>query len=162
MHTEEEQTNTLIEIPQGAIVVQQSSWAWLWSMVPWAGFATVSVFIDQITFIGLPLIFAAILIVPKYVRWRRTAFILTSQHLVIIQGSFGKAQRLDLPVSQIDAIQTKPGFFGRSLGYMSILLSTKDYGVVHLPYIPEGSNLIENIRRCVDPSLLLNNESADT
>jgi len=162
MHTEEEQGNSLIEIPQGATVVQQSSWAWLWSVVPWAGFATVSVFIDQITFIGLPLIFAAILIVPKYVRWRKTAFILTNQYLIIIQGSFGKAQRLDLPVSQINETQTKPGFFGKSLGYTSMLLSTKDYGVVHLQYIPEGSNLIEDIQRCVDPNSLLDNEGVHT
>ncbi|MFC1935773.1 PH domain-containing protein [Chloroflexota bacterium] len=128
-------------------------------MTPWAILASVSFFIDQITFIGLPLILAVVFILPRYVSWRKTAYILTDEYLVVVQGAFTKSQRFDLPISQISDIQVRPGFFGRSLGYASVLLTIKDRGVIGLSYTPERSALVEHIQARIDISSLPEGES---
>ena len=152
MNTEEERSNEFIEIPEDAIIVRQSSWAWIWAAAPWMILAAFSVFIDQITFIGLPLILAAAFVLPRYVSWRKSAYVLTNEYLVVVKGGFGRSQRFDIPISQITGIQLRPGFFGRSLGYVSVLLTIKDRGVIGLSYTPERSALVEHIQARVDIS----------
>ncbi len=158
MDAEEEKVNELIEIPADAIIVRQSNWAWVWFTVPWVILATVSLFIDQITFVGIPLILAVFIILPRYLSWRKTAYILTNQYLVVVQGAFVGSQRFDLPISQIGGIQVQPGFFGRSLGYASVLLTIKDRRVIGLSYVPERSALVEHIEVRIDTSSPPENE----
>ena len=152
MDAEEEKSNEFIEIPADAIIVRQSNWAWIWSVAPWAILAAVSAFIDQITFVGLPLILAVVFILPRYMSVRKTAYILTDEYLVVVKGAFVRSQRFDIPISQIRGIQVRPGFFGRSLGYTSVLLTIKDQGVAGLAYIPERSALVEHIQARIDTS----------
>jgi len=152
MDTEEERSNEFIEIPDDATIVRQSSWAWIWPVAPWVILAAFSVFIDQITFIGLPLILAVAFVLPRYVSWRKTAYILTDEYLIVVKGAFGRSQRFDIPISQISGVQVRPGFFGRSLGYASVLLTIKDQGVAGLSYTPERSALVEHIQARIDTS----------
>ena len=158
MDAEKGTPNEPAKIPDDAITVRQSSWAWIWSVAPWMILAGGSVFIDQITFIGLPLIIAVISILPRYMSWRKTAYILTNEYLVVVLGRLGKSQRFDILISQISGIQLRPGFFGRSLGYTSVLLATKAHGVVVLPYTPGRSPLVEHIQARVDTSSPPENE----
>jgi len=139
-------------MPADAIIVRQSNWAWIWSATPWMILMAASVFIDQITFVGLPLILAVVFIVPRYVSVRKTAYILTNEYLVVVKGAFARSQRFDIPISQIWGIQVRPGFFGRSLGYTSVLLTMKDQGVTGLAYVPERSALVDHIQARIDAS----------
>lgn len=153
MNSEEEE-NQLVEIPEDSIVVRPSGWAWMWPAVPWVVLASASVFIDLFSFGALPIFFAVIIVLPRYLTWRNTAYILTNEYVVVQKGR-GRNKRFDLPISQIVDIQTRPGMFGRSLGYASVLLMSKERGVATLPYIPAGSPLVEHILARMDapPSL---------
>ena len=154
MDVEQEPVNTFIEIPVDALFVRQSSWAWIWPAFPWAVLASLSLIIDQITFGVFPLFLATVLVLPRYMSWRKTAYILTNDYLVIVQGSFSKSRRYDVPISQIGSIQVQPGFFGKSLGYFSVLLAIKDRGVISLTYTPQRSQLEERIQERMDTSSL--------
>ena len=159
MDDKDKNNNELIEIPANAIIIRQSSWAWIWSAVPWGIFLSLSFFIDLITFSILPLVLAAVFFVPRYMSWRKTAYILTNEYIVIIQGAFGRGRRLDIPISQISGIQVQPGFFGTSLGYVSVLLTIKDQGVANLQYTPARSVLVEHIQARIDTSSQPESES---
>ena len=148
-HQEEE--HQIVEIPEDSIVVRPSSWAWMWPAVPWVVLASASLLIDLFSFGTLPIFFAVIIVLPRYMTWRNTLYILTNEYLVVQKGRKRK-QRFDLPISQIVDIQTRPGLFGRSLGYASVLLMSKEGGVATLPYIPAGSPLVGHIlTRMGDP-----------
>ena len=152
MDTDETEENQLAEIPDDAIIVRQSAWAWLWSVVPWAVFAAVSMYFDQITFVGLPLILAVVIVVPRYLSSRKTAYILTDEHVVVLRGSLTGQQRYDLPISQIGDVRVHPGFFGRSLGYAAVYLALREGGVAVLHHVPDQSPLVEHVRARIDPS----------
>ena len=150
MNEEEEKGTEPIEIPHDAIIVRQSMWAWLWTAVPWTVFWGFSLLVDLFTFGGLPLLLAVIFVLPRYMRWRKTAYILTNEYLVVMLGSSKRSQQFDLPFSQISDIQVRPGFFGRSLGYASVLLTSKNGEVSALSYVPERSPLVEHIQARID------------
>ena len=150
----EEEEHQIADIPEDSIIVRPSRWAWMWPAVPWVVLASASLLIDLFSFGTLPIFFAVIIVLPRYITWRNTAYILTNEYLVVQKGR-GRNQRFDLPISQIVDIQTRPGMFGRSLGYASVLLTSKEGGVATLPYIPAGSPLVGHIltRMDVPPSL---------
>ena len=145
----EEEEHQIVEIPEDSIVVRPSRWAWMWPAVPWVALASASLFIDLFSFGTLPIFFAVIIVLPRYITWRNTAYILTNEYVVVQKGRGGK-QRFDLPISQIVDIETRPGYFGRSLGYASVLLMSKEGGVATLPYIPVGSPLVGHILMRID------------
>ena len=159
MDGKEEHGNKVIEIPANAIIVRQSAWAWIWSAVPWVILLFGSLFIDLITFGTLPLVLAVVFVLPRYISWRKTAYILTNEYVVIRQGAFGRGQRFDILISQISGIQVRPGFFGTSLGYVSVLLTIKDQGVIGLSYTPARSALVKHIQARMDTSSPLESES---
>ena len=152
MDDKHQDSNELIEIPANAIIVRQSIWAVIWSAVPWVIFLSLSLFTDLLTFGIVPLVIAAVFFVPRYMSWRKTAYILTDEYIVLIIGAFRRGQRLDILISQISGIQVRPGFFGASLGYVSVLLTIKDQGVVNLSYTPALSVLVEHIQARIDTS----------
>jgi hypothetical protein len=139
-----------VEIPDNALKIQQSSWAWLWPAFPWVVLALVSMVIDIITFGLLPMLLATIWVLPRYIGWRRTSYILTHDHIIVIQGALGKNRRFDIPVDQIESMETQPGFFGRSLGYFALVMAIKDKGLINLPYTPERSYLEKHIQAIRD------------
>ena len=152
MDANETPGNEAAEIPDDAIFVRQSSWAWLWYVVPWAIFAVGSLYVDQITFIGFPLVLAVIFILPRYLRWRRTMYILTDDYIMIQRGASVGPRRYDLPISDISDMEQRPGPFGGVLGYSAVHLALKDGRGVVLAHIPETSPLVEHIRARLDTS----------
>lgn len=151
MSNEEPQDNRTIDIPDDAIVVRPSGWAWGWYVVPFAIFVGVSLFVDLFTFSTLPLILALIVIVPRYLRWRSTAYILTDEHVVIQVGKASR-QRYDLPISQVSDVQAYPGIFGRTLGYTAVHLVLRDKRVAILDHVPLRSPVVEHVRARIDTS----------
>ena len=74
-------------IPEDAIIVLQSQWAYMLHTVPWLIlFGGVFAF-DFLTFGIFPAVMAICIIGYRYLVFRRTAYILTEKHLVIFQGS---------------------------------------------------------------------------
>ena len=135
------------EVPNDATYVRQSNWAWLWSVVPWACLALVAQFADFITFIGLPLILALVLILPQFLRWRGTVYILTDTDVVYLRGA---GRRYELAISEVREVQLRPGLFGNSLGYTAVYLMLRDGQAVHFPYVPMASPLVEHVQARID------------
>jgi len=135
-----------LELPGDAVVVRQSQWSWLLFTAPWGVLALISVYIDSITFVGLPAILAVIVILPRYITYRSTAYILAPGILVIRRGK----QRNEVPISEITGINVNPGTFGRSLGYAGVRLGLRDGRVVVLQYVPQTSPLIPHVSAHLD------------
>ncbi len=157
MSNEEPQEDRSLEIPDNAIFVRPSSWAWGWFALPFAILGVVSVFFDGLTRGVIPIILAVIVILPRFLRWRSTVYILTDDYVMIRLGA-ARNQRVDLLISQISDIQENPGVFGRTLGYAAVHLKTKDERVAVLPHVPYRSPLVEHIRSRMDTSALPDNE----
>ena len=99
MNDEGQEGTRPVDIPDDAVAVRQSNWAWMWTALPWLVLFGVSIAIDFITFGILPMVFAAVFIVPRYLSFRRTAYILTERSVIIQQGSFTGHHRIDLPIA---------------------------------------------------------------
>ena len=140
------------EVPDDATVVRQSNWAWLWYAVPWGVFGAVSILVDFITFGTLPLVLAVVIIVPRYLGWRRTAYFLTEEGIVVQRGGLGGSRRYELPISGIRDMQVRPGFFGGTLGYVGVYLALRDGQVAVLDHVPARSPLVEHVRTRLDTS----------
>jgi len=140
-------------IPQDAVIVRQSNWAWMWSTVPWVALFGVAMFFDFFSFGIVPVVFAAIVIVPRYLSFRRTAYILTETHVIIQHGSFVGQQRVDVVIADLNDIQVHPGTFGGFLGYTGVNLELEDGRLAFLRYVPITSPLVEHLRQRVKPSI---------
>ena len=146
MDTEDTQDRPVADIPDDAVVVRQSQWSWMLFVVPWAILALVSTQFDAVTFGILPIALAAVVVVPRYVSYRGTAYILTEQYVIIQLGQIGGKRRFDLPIAQVSGLRAVPGYFGRTLGYTGVQLALQDGGRAVLQYVPSGSPLFEHIR----------------
>lgn len=146
MNVEGQEGARPIDIPDDAVVVRQSNWAWMWAAAPWVVLFGVSIAIDFITFGILPLVFAAVFIVPRYLSFRRTAYILTERYVIIQQGALMGQHRIDLPIADLNDVLVRPGTFGGVLGYTGVNLQLKDGRMAFLRYVPVASPLVEHVR----------------
>tara|TARA_B100001123_G_scaffold156906_1_gene181714 strand:- start:1381 stop:1836 length:456 start_codon:yes stop_codon:yes gene_type:complete len=151
MNDNEQTSLDQIEIPGDAIVVLQSNWAWMWSAAPWVVLFGIATVFDFFTFGVLPMVLAAIVIIPSYMSFRKTAYILTDTHVIIQQGTLFGAQKIDLGIERLSEVLELPGMFGRSLGYTAVHLVLKDGRVALLRYVPLSAPLAQHVRsRIVD------------
>ena len=135
-----------VTIPDDAIVVLQSQWSYMLYTIPWLVLLGFSLTFDAITFGILPVVVAIYIIGSRYMSFRRTAYILTDEHLIIFRGSFMGRNRTDFPLSDISDVLIQPGIFGRSLGYTSVRMLLADQRVFVLEYVPLTSPLLEHPR----------------
>ena len=138
MDTENTNTDTTKEIPEEAIWVQQVQYAWLWSSMPWLVILAVLYYTD-ILIEGVPIlgaIVSVVIMVPRYLSWRRTAYVITEEDFIYIRGTITGTQKYHIPLSDLDNVSVRYGFFGKSLGYMTIDLTLQNSTVVSLKYIP--------------------------
>jgi len=149
MSNEEQNGSGRAEIPSDAIVAQQAAWAWMWSAVPWIVFFVVSMFIDFFSFGIFPLVLALIVIVPRYLSYRRTSYVLTDEHLVIQEGTLMGQHRIDLLITDLGNLDLHPGMFGSTLGYTGVNLQLKDGRRAVLRYVPANSPLISGLRSMI-------------
>ena len=95
----------------------------------------------------MPLVIGLLFVVPQFMRWRGTAYILTNQQIIVKRGS---SRLYDLPFSEIGEVRSNPGFFGASLGYTSVYLVLKDGRSAFLPHVPVSSPLMSHVLSRVD------------
>ena len=113
---------SLATIPEDAIIALQSRWAYMLHTIPFLALFGVSLIFDFLTLGILPTLIAIYIIGSRYLSFRRTAYILTDNHLVIFQGSLMGRKRIDVPLADLNNVQFQPGMFGRSLGYTGVIL----------------------------------------
>ena len=138
-------------IPEDAITVLQSQWAYMLHTVPWLVFFGGAFAFDFLTFGIFPAVMAICVIGYRYLVFRRTAYILTEKHLVIFQGSLMGRNRIDVPFADLNNIRVQPGMFGGVLGYTGMGLQLVDQQVALLHYVPIASPLLEHLRARMNP-----------
>ena len=138
-------------IPEDAITVLQSQWAYMIYTVSWLVFFGATFAFDFLTFGILPIVIAICVIGGRYLVFRRTAYILTEKHLVIFQGSLMGQNRIDVPFADLNNILVQPGMFGGVLGYTGVGLQLVDQQVALLHYVPIASPLLEHLRARMNP-----------
>ena len=138
-------------IPEDAIIVLQSRWAYMLHTVPWLVLLGGSFTFDFLTFGILPAVIAICAIGYRYLAFRRTAYILTEKHLVIFKGSLMGQNRIDVPFADLNNILVQPGMFGGFLGYTGVILQLVDQRVDLLHYVPIASPLLEHLRALMNP-----------
>ena len=138
MSTEENRPpeDTSVEIPEDAQIVTQIQWGWLWSSMPWLMILMALYIVGFVPDELSTIILSLIILVPRYLIWRRTALAITEDTLIYQRGGIIGSQRYQVPVSSITDVKARPGFFGRSLGYEAIDIMLDNGAVATLPYVP--------------------------
>ena len=136
MDTKVQEEPSPATIPEDAIIVLQSRWAYMLHSIPLLAFFGVSLILDFLTLGILPTLVAIYIIGSRYLSFRRTAYILTDKHLVIFQGSLIGQKRIDVPFADLNHVQVQPGMFGGFLGYTGVILQLVDQRVALLHYVP--------------------------
>ena len=141
MDTGETQNEEPLKIPEDAVIVKPSSWAWLWYTTPWIALGAAS-FFDVITFGIFPVLIGVLFVLPQYIRWRSTFYILTDEYVLVKRGA---RQLYTVPFSDVTEVRRHPGLFGNSLGYAAIYLVLKDGRSAFLSHVPTASGLVEYV-----------------
>ena len=158
MDTKVQEEPSPATIPEDAIIVLQSRWAYMLHTIPVLAFFGVSLILDFLTLGTLPTLVAIYIIGSRYLSFRRTAYILTDKHLVIFQGSLMGQKRIDVPFADLNNVQVQPGMFGRSLGYTGVILQLMDQRVSLLHYVPVASPLLGYLQARINPDSLHEDE----
>jgi hypothetical protein len=101
--------------------------------------------LDFISFGALPFILTAVVVVPRYLRWRKALYILTEDHVVVFRGGLTGRQRFDLPISEFAEVYTRPGIFGGTLGYRALHIILRNGKAIVLDYLPQDAPLAAHI-----------------
>ena len=151
MEPDKKPTTHSDEIPEDATVVRQVQYAWVWSSMPWLAVVAVLLFtgiipIDEIT----ATVLTAIIVLPRYFNWRRTAYIVTSDTLIYQRGGIFKTNRYPIPLTKIKGARARYGRFGRVLGYQAVDIVMENDTVASLGYLPPLSGLAELLQKLID------------
>ena len=161
MDTKVQEAPSPATIPEDAIIVLQSRWAYMLHTIPLLAFLGISLIFDFLTLGILPTLIAIYIIGSRYLSFRRTAYILTDKHLVIFQGSLIGQKRIDVPFADLNNVQVQPGMFGGFLGYTGVILQLVDQRVDLLHYVPIASPLLEHLRARMNPDSPHEEEPSD-
>ena len=144
MDTGGQEDTSSVGIPDDALIVRQSNWAYMLHTIPWLILFGASLSVDFFTFGILPALLATYLIGSRYMSFRKTVYILTDRHVIIKQGSMMSQDRIDLPFDDLDGVFVRPGRLGVFLRYTRVELQLKDGQMVLLTYVPLESPLLEH------------------
>ena len=139
------------EIPEDALVVRQASYAWLWSSTPWL----IGIYVlFQLGVLVEPFIAVAlmlVIVVPRFLVWRGTAYILTDKELIYQRGGIMGSRKYRIPFTTMADVQSRYGMFGRGLGYQAvdILLDNEDKGRFQrfVEYVPTSMGMESLLRQ---------------
>ena len=150
------------EIPEDALVIRQVQWAWVYSSAPWLAVLLV-LMVSPIGLDEFSALFVAIIImVPRYLGWRRTAYVLTDDTLIYQRGGFTGSQRYEIALSRLKNVRIRYGFFGRSLGYKAVDILLDDNAIAPLTYVPSLSDLGDRLQEAIGPSASGPEDAQDT
>ena len=135
------------EVPEDGAVIRQVQWAWLWSSMPWL------IILFALTQFGVDPIVAAVVsivvLVPRYLMWRRTEYILTKETLIYQRGGITGARKFHIPMSRLRDVRHRHGMFGRALGYEAVDVIMDNGAVASLTFIPAFSGVAEYLRELI-------------
>ena len=98
------------------------------------------------------LFIALVIMVPRYISWRRTRFTLANEVLLYQRGGLMGSQEIPISYSDMVDVRVRYGLFGRSLNYKSVDIMLADNRIANMGYIPIGSDLDEKVRdKIADP-----------
>ena len=144
-------TNGSDELPSDATVIKQVQYAWVWSSMPWV---VVVAALYWVGFFPEPIMTLAVIVAimaPRFMMWRGTQYILTSDKLIYQRGGFiGGSSRFQIPLSQLMDIRVRYGAFGRAVGYQTIDITFQEGGVASLKYVPILEDVAGELRRLID------------
>ena len=109
MTSENQSPDREIEIPEDGIVIRQVQYAWLWSSMPWLVVVAV-LFLTDLIVAGDPIlgtVAAAIILVPRYIGWRRTAYVLTKDSLIYQHGGLTGHRRFQIPIGSFKEVNAR-------------------------------------------------------
>ena len=154
MSTEDSQpyrpeTDPMERISDDGLVVRQVQWAWIFSSIPWLVLAGVLLSFDLLEEI-LTTLFIIVIVLPRYLRWRRTEYVLTKDMLFYQQGGLTGIQKYEVPISTLRDVRTRFGMFGKTLGYEGVDVMLDNGAVASLQYVPVLYGLGPVIRRLID------------
>ena len=136
-------------ISDDGLVVRQVQWAWIWSSIPWlilAGGLLSFGLLEEI----LTTLFIIVIVLPRYLRWRRTEYVLTKDTLFYQQGGLTGIQKYEVPISTLRDVRSRFGMFGKTLGYEGVDVMLDNGAVASLQYVPVLYGLGPLIRRLID------------
>ena len=149
------------DIPDGATVVRQVQYAWLWSSAPWIavlGILYMVVGLDP--FVGS--LIAVVIVLPRYVGHRRTAYIITDENLLYQRGGLTRSQTYTIPIDRLRDVKTRYGMFGRTLGYQTVDIMLDNGTLASLNYVPVLAEVDQQLRELMDGSESGLGEDQDT
>ena len=107
----------------------------------------ISAFWDAISFGILPLVLAVAVILPRYMGWRSTRYVITPDNLILQRGVLGGSQKYEVPVTDFRRVEVNYGWFGRSLGYHRVDVVLRGGGKASMTYVPASANVPERVER---------------
>jgi hypothetical protein len=143
-----ENNNELSYSGEAPITIKPSHWYWIWPSVPWLALVIMSTILD-LAIGSLPIILAAMFVLPRYLGWKKASYVLYPNYLLIIKGS-GKNKVQELPLQEISRVWATPGFFGEKLRYTSVHLARADGATATLTYVPKQIFLENQIQDYVN------------
>ena len=136
-------------ISDDGLVIRQVQWAWVLSSIPWvilAAFLLYLGFLEEI----LTTLFLVVIVLPRYLRWRRTEYVLTRDTLFYQQGGLAGVQKYEVPISTLRDVRSRFGIFGKTLGYEGVDVMLDNGAVASLQYVSVLHDLGTLIRRLMD------------
>jgi len=137
------------ELPPESIIIRQVNWAWLWSSLPWILLVAVLYAIGLLDPIFSSIILIIIL-VPRFLVWRGTAYIITNDALIYQRGGFFNWKRYRLPWERLAGVRAKNPLFGKGLGYETVDVLLDNRGVANMTYVPTTEHVAELIQQKLD------------
>ncbi len=139
-------------IPDDATVVRQIQYAWLWSSAPWLAALGALFFFGLIPDPFVSSLIALIILVPRYIGHRRTAYIITEDSLVYRRGGLMGSQSYSIPIERLRDIKDRYGMFGRTLGYETVDIMLDNGTLASLSYVPLVDKVSQRLRELMDAS----------
>ena len=161
-----EATSELNELSENAVSVSQVGWAWLWSSTPWLAVVGI-LYLTPFGGAGLDPIFGTIIVliivVPRFLTWRRTAYIVTDDALIYKRGGFLGSGQYKTPLSRVVEVESRDGLFGRGLGYQTVYITLDDQKIgTFATYVPTAAGLENIIRERMKPFSAEQSDTNDT
>ena len=152
MGTQDGQPDSGNDIPEDAMVVKQVQYAWLWSSMPWVLALAVLFYIGIIPEPIFASVLILIIVVPRYLIWRGTAYILAEDTLIYQRGGITGSTKYQIPLSKLTDVRLRSGNFGRMLGYQAVDILLEDGVRASLAYLPVPNDVEGYIRERMDAS----------
>ena len=124
------------DLPKGSVILTQIQYAWLWSSMPLLVILLAVLLYDPATFSILFAVMSVMILVPKFFQWRKTAYVLTPNEMIYQRGGILSTRRYQIPMTRFKQVKSRPGLFGKYLGYQHVEVHLDSGARASLMYLP--------------------------